>query len=332
MASFSKAMLGSAFGDLASSFARSVLDVDQMEKAKRDRVAQREFARERFEYGKSRDARADQQAGFANQVSLLGAGFAPTPVEGAPSLTTPTGETFYKQPEPVKPPTGRLVGRDPQGRDVTFTGTPDQLAGVDVRPVPQAPQGPQTFTMNGRTFPDTPEGRTAALEWRQQLGGEDEQTGIQPASAEARTRILVGLPRAEQAMETIERFVTEEGDIPETSFLDRVTPGRYFQPESVQEYNAAANALATAILRVESGAAITDDEAKRYKDQFIPQPGDKPGTIQQKLARLRATLSRMRELGGLEAQQGQPTEAAPQFRLGQPQPMAQDSGPQNPFR
>jgi len=181
--------------------------------------------------------------------------------------------------------------------------------------------------------------------------GETRPLGLQPpprATAgagasrptEVQARIRVALPRAEEAMRQIEdflgfdpetgEFAEEGGRVPVESFLGRVTPGRFLQPEDVQAYDRAAEAVASAILRVESGAAITRQEIESYKRQFIPQPGDRPEVIRNKLSALRSTLASMRAVAGLE---GEPA-AAPVEDLESNVPgegLADRYSPDNPF-
>src|SRR5690606_39299902 len=103
--------------------------------------------------------------------------------------------------------------------------------------------------------------------------GETRPLGLQPpprAGAAARptevqARIRVALPRAEEAIRQIEGFLGFDpttgtfaeggGRVPVESFLGRVTPGRFLQPEDVQAYDRAAAAAASATPRVAPGAA-----------------------------------------------------------------------------
>lgn len=133
-------------------------------------------------------------------------------------------------------------------------------------------------------------------------------TGVQPPPsaprAEARPtevqmRYGALLPRAKTALQTLEGALEQfGGNVPEATFLGRFRGGQYATPELEQTYNQAADALATAILRAESGAAITEDERRTYTRQFIPQPGEPPAVVRQKLQALHQTLDAMERLGG----------------------------------
>lgn len=127
---------------------------------------------------------------------------------------------------------------------------------------------------------------------------------------ETQARLRVAYARAAPALEQIERFLGYDpttgtfaeggGRVPVESFLGQITPGRFFQSGDVQAYDRAAEAIASAILRVESGAAITQQEIESYKRQFIPQPGDRPEVIRRKLQALRATLEAIQQAAGID--------------------------------
>lgn len=138
--------------------------------------------------------------------------------------------------------------------------------------------------------------------------------GAGPRPTEVQTRIQVATPRAKDSLQYIENYLTQPdgslGSVPEESFLGRALPGRYLQGEEVQRFDQAADAIASAILRVESGAAITENELENYKRQFIPRPGDKPETIQQKLGAIKSTLAAMDGVSGAAPAAGPTVEAA----------------------
>ena len=159
---------------------------------------------------------------------------------------------------------------------------------------------------------------------------------------ETQSKMRVALSRAEPALRQIEAFLGYDpatdsfapgrGRVPEESFLGRYTPGRYFQSPEVQAYDQAAEALVSAILRIESGAAITEQELESYKRQFIPRPGDRPEVIRQKLQTLRATLDAIRQASGAE---GAPAAPAPMPMATAPAAPAGATAaatPRNPFR
>lgn len=58
--------------------------------------------------------------------------------------------------------------------------------------------------------------------------------------------------------------------------------GRAFQDEEYQRAMRAAREVLAVILRKDTGAAVTNEEFAMYTPMYIPQPGDKPGTLADK--------------------------------------------------
>lgn len=65
-----------------------------------------------------------------------------------------------------------------------------------------------------------------------------------------------------------------------------------------QKYRQAASAYITAMLRQESGAAISKEEFARYEREMMPQPGDSPEVLTQKRAARWAAIEQMRKAAG----------------------------------
>jgi hypothetical protein len=58
--------------------------------------------------------------------------------------------------------------------------------------------------------------------------------------------------------------------------------GNYLTPPSLQEYDQAKRNFVSAVLRKESGAAISASEFANEEKKYFPQPGDSPEVIRQK--------------------------------------------------
>lgn len=56
------------------------------------------------------------------------------------------------------------------------------------------------------------------------------------------------------------------------------------RPENRQKFVQAAESMSEALLRAATGAGVTKDETNQKLRELVPQLGDKPGTVQQKLA------------------------------------------------
>lgn len=74
--------------------------------------------------------------------------------------------------------------------------------------------------------------------------------------------------------------------------------GNMFSGPRGQGWDQASRDLVNAILRRESGATITDAEFANAYKQYIPQPGDRPETIQQKMANVRTQLKAFADTAG----------------------------------
>lgn len=74
--------------------------------------------------------------------------------------------------------------------------------------------------------------------------------------------------------------------------------GSALQTEAYQKYNQGKSQFITAVLRKESGAAISKEEFNRYDKEFFPQPGDKPETIAQKAQERKVAVDAMKRVAG----------------------------------
>lgn len=70
------------------------------------------------------------------------------------------------------------------------------------------------------------------------------------------------------------------------------------QSNGYQKYRQAAGNFVTAMLRQESGAAISNSEFSRYEKEMLPQPGDGPDVLAQKRAARAAAIEQMRRAAG----------------------------------
>ena len=99
--------------------------------------------------------------------------------------------------------------------------------------------------------------------------------------------------RAEDANKQLDGLIQKGFDPTSlSSGVQKLLPN-YFQGENAQALEQIGRNFGAAVLRKESGAAITKDEWDQVKLQYIPQPGDKPETLAQK------ALNRERAIQGL---------------------------------
>jgi hypothetical protein len=74
--------------------------------------------------------------------------------------------------------------------------------------------------------------------------------------------------------------------------------GNYLQSKEYQQYKQASSAFITAMLRRESGAAVSPAEFDRYEKELFPQPGDDPSVVAQKAQMRAAATEQMRRSAG----------------------------------
>lgn len=74
--------------------------------------------------------------------------------------------------------------------------------------------------------------------------------------------------------------------------------GNYAQTAEYQKYKQASSNFITALLRQESGAAISKTEFDRYEREYMPQPGDGPEVLAQKNEARRVAIDGMKKGAG----------------------------------
>lgn len=74
--------------------------------------------------------------------------------------------------------------------------------------------------------------------------------------------------------------------------------GNYVQSAEYQKYKQASSNFITALLRQESGAAISKTEFDRYDREYMPQPGDGPDVLANKAEARRVAIEGMKKGAG----------------------------------
>lgn len=116
--------------------------------------------------------------------------------------------------------------------------------------------------------------------------------------------------RAKDAAASLDQFYTT--GIPTKQGLGAIpVVGNFMLSPAEQRAQSAAETVSSAILRLESGAAISEHEVKEYAKQFLPQIGDKPEVLAEKRERLQTQLERMRQAATPTMQRDQPAPATP---------------------
>lgn len=87
-----------------------------------------------------------------------------------------------------------------------------------------------------------------------------------------------------------------------TSIVGKITSGlplgNYAQSAEYQRYKQASSNFITALLRQESGAAISKSEFERYDKEYMPQPGDGAEVLSQKAEARRVAIEGMKKGAG----------------------------------
>jgi hypothetical protein len=86
--------------------------------------------------------------------------------------------------------------------------------------------------------------------------------------------------------------------------------GNYVQSPEYQKYKQASSNFITALLRQESGAAISKSEFDRYDKEYMPQPGDSKEVLAQKAQARQVAIEGMKKGAGPGYKS--PTELGPQ--------------------
>lgn len=116
-----------------------------------------------------------------------------------------------------------------------------------------------------------------------------------PALTESQSKSATYATRAEGALPTLDRFdtaLTSRGN--RAAEFDPTGIAREFQSDEFQMAQQAGNEFLQAILRKDTGAAITTQEQALYGETYIPRPGDGPAVIEQKRQARRRALEALK--------------------------------------
>lgn len=173
--------------------------------------------------------------------------------------------------------TGRVIYEAPQA-DATFRqATPEEAQKYG--------SAAGQFGPDGKFYPINPPQGTAL-----QVGPNGEITfnqgaGVKPLT-EAQSKDTLYATRATNALTLLNQYEDNLMSLPEAAAgAIPFNLGNYAQSEEYQLARDAGRDFLATILRKDTGAAITAQEEDIYGKMFLPQPGDKPATIQAKRQR-----------------------------------------------
>lgn len=126
---------------------------------------------------------------------------------------------------------------------------------------------------NGMSITTNPDGTTSIV-----------QGGPAKALTEGQGKDAVFFTRGAGALPTLDKYGDALMNLPAAVGGQVPILGNYVKPEDYQQADQAGKEFLQAILRKDTGAAITKEETSEYGSVYLPQPGDKPGLLAQKKA------------------------------------------------
>lgn len=107
--------------------------------------------------------------------------------------------------------------------------------------------------------------------------------GVKPLT-EGQSKDTVFATRAMGALPVIDQLGNELTSLPQTLGASVPVAGNYLKSPEFQQAEQAGKEFLQAILRKDTGAAITAEETAEYGSVYLPRPGDSPQVLQQKQA------------------------------------------------
>jgi hypothetical protein len=217
--------------------------------------------------------------------------------EGDRLVDAGTGQEVASNPKHLGPKEGDVRKFDNNGKSLTYEYTRGEWKkiGETAQFKPDTPEKPpQPHLYDGPTGPVwvTPPARGSA---NQAVTGPDGKA-IDPKKrdqplTEAQgnaTAYAMRAAHSEQMLQQIEAGGHNPAAFP--GIRNRMAGGslNVLAPDAAQQYNAAKQNFVTAVLRKESGAAISQSEFDKEDQKYFPQPGDGP--------KVRADKQKAREL------------------------------------
>lgn len=137
-------------------------------------------------------------------------------------------------------------------------------------------QTPYETLKGGLTVTTNPDGTTTVT----QGGSGSKITEFQGKQNAYATRMGGALPIIDELGGELTNFSQAAYDALPT--IGTIKTGNGILSENYQKASNAGRLFLQSVLRLDSGAAIPPAEEAQYGDVFLPRPGDKPGTLEQK--------------------------------------------------
>ena len=133
----------------------------------------------------------------------------------------------------------------------------------------------------------TPEGGEVAVQWDEQAGqwiplvAPEGAIPSRPDLSESETKLVLFGNMQSTVMPIIDTLeeTYDPSNIQDAAARALPVVGNVFQSDTGQQYEVAARAWAEGALRLQTGAAATQDEINRMMETYFARPGDSPNTI-----------------------------------------------------
>ena len=185
----------------------------------------------------------------------------------------------------VDPTTGRVLADfSDESKPLTDLAKlrADLKAGRISQPEFDAAVAKETAINGGTSLRVNPQ--TGEVEFQQ--GG---APGTMPKLNEGQSKDVVYLTKGAGALPLIDKFGDALTSLTETAAGGVPLLGNYAKSEEFQQAEQAGKEFLAAVLRKDTGAAVTKPEEDMYGAMYLPRPGDKPAVLtQKKAARTRA--------------------------------------------
>lgn len=200
------------------------------------------------------------------------------------AASTLFGTPFVGQPQPVE----TAPAMEP-GIEMTTESAPEIATGPS-----QAEQLMQNAITYAQETGDV-KGMQAIMATAESMG--KAEGGGKPLSAEAskiKSNAMAGLESIQELENIMQNDpgAFQRSGLPGVNTLDRLTQGRTSGALGTDQIEPVRQQIIDVIARLRTGAAITNDEAKRF-EVFIPRPGDSPEAVALKTRILKNQFNRV---------------------------------------
>jgi hypothetical protein len=238
--------------------------------------------------------------------------------DGSTVVTNAQGDILRRDPSPNPAATGPYAGTNPeaQSMNILLSGDPSspEYAAAYSHVGSEKVQADGTRVKPDMSSYRTPTWRPPASDARggREYGtaGVTEPTKLTEGQANA-AMYHDRMAKADEVINKVEKKLIE----PAQHFAASIPgAGNYLVSPEYQRGEQAQRDFVNALLRRESGAAISQAEFDNARKQYFPQPGDKPETLRQKAENRATAIAGLRRASGPAATVAAPASAVDHLR------------------